>query len=139
MALLGRYNSLQIVKHVDFGLYLDGGADGEILLPGRYIPKNAETEVDDWLTQRRIARVAADPPTAPGATHPGGWRRLTYIRLHGSPRMYYSAYEQPFISALSRRLRAQTGPVWCIFDNTAAGAALGDALATVEKTGPTLA
>ena len=36
MALLGRYNSLQIVKHVDFGLYLDGGADGEILLPGRY-------------------------------------------------------------------------------------------------------
>jgi predicted RNA-binding protein (virulence factor B family) len=49
MALLGRYNSLQIVKHVDFGLYLDGGADGEILLPGRYIPKNAETEVDDWL------------------------------------------------------------------------------------------
>ena len=49
MALLGRYNSLQIVKHVEFGLYLDGGADGEILLPGRYIPKNAETEVDDWL------------------------------------------------------------------------------------------
>ena len=49
MALLGRYNSLQIVKHVEFGLYLDGGPDGEILLPGRYIPKNAETEVDDWL------------------------------------------------------------------------------------------
>lgn len=49
MALLGRYNSLQIVKHVEFGLYLDGGADGEILLPGRYIPKDAETEVDDWL------------------------------------------------------------------------------------------
>ncbi|WP_145186277.1 S1 RNA-binding domain-containing protein [Pseudomonas sp. URMO17WK12:I11] len=49
MALLGRYNSLQIVKHVEFGLYLDGGADGEILLPGRYIPKDAETEIDDWV------------------------------------------------------------------------------------------
>ncbi|AGZ36423.1 GntR family transcriptional regulator [Pseudomonas sp. SWI6] len=49
MALLGRYNSLQIVKHVDFGLYLDGGADGEILLPRRYIPKDTPTEVDDWL------------------------------------------------------------------------------------------
>ncbi|MBF8779676.1 GntR family transcriptional regulator [Pseudomonas fulva] len=49
MALLGRYNSLQIVKHTDFGLYLDGGADGEILLPRRYIPKDVPSEVDDWL------------------------------------------------------------------------------------------
>lgn len=49
MALLGRYNSLQIVKHTDFGLYLDGGADGEILLPRRYIPKDTPTEVEDWL------------------------------------------------------------------------------------------
>jgi len=49
MALLGRYNSLQIVKHVEFGLYLDGGADGEILLPRRYFPKDAELELDDWL------------------------------------------------------------------------------------------
>lgn len=90
-------------------------------------------DVDDWLTQRRIARVAADPPTAPGAAHPGGWRRLTYIRLHGSPRMYYSAYEPPFITALSRRLRTQRGPVWCAFDNTAEGAVLGDALSTMEE------
>ncbi|QCI13961.1 GntR family transcriptional regulator [Pseudomonas putida] len=49
MALLGRYNSLQIVKHVEFGLYLDGGADGEILLPKRYIPNDTPTEIDDWL------------------------------------------------------------------------------------------
>ncbi|WP_296268835.1 CvfB family protein [Pseudomonas sp. UBA6562] len=49
MALLGRFNSLQIVKHTDFGLYLDGGADGEILLPRRYIPKDTPTEVEDWL------------------------------------------------------------------------------------------
>ncbi|QLF92421.1 GntR family transcriptional regulator [Pseudomonas sp. ABC1] len=49
MALVGRYNSLAIVKHTSFGLYLDGGADGEILLPNRYVPKGADTEVDDWL------------------------------------------------------------------------------------------
>ncbi|MDZ5602100.1 S1-like domain-containing RNA-binding protein [Pseudomonas sp. RP23018S] len=49
MALLGRFNSLQIVKHTDFGLYLDGGPDGEILLPRRYIPKDTPTEVEDWL------------------------------------------------------------------------------------------
>ena len=49
MALTGRFNSLQVVKHTDFGLYLDGGADGEILLPKRYIPKDTPSEVEDWL------------------------------------------------------------------------------------------
>ncbi|TWE09809.1 GntR family transcriptional regulator [Pseudomonas sp. AG1028] len=49
MAVIGRMNSLQVVKHTDFGLYLDGGADGEILLPKRYIPKDSPSEVDDWL------------------------------------------------------------------------------------------
>ena len=44
MALIGRYNSLQVVKHTNFGLYLDGGADGEILLPNRYIPKDIPSE-----------------------------------------------------------------------------------------------
>jgi uncharacterized protein YecE (DUF72 family) len=86
-------------------------------------------QVDAWLVERRIARVAADPVPAPGASEPGGWRGLTYVRLHGSPRMYYSQYEAPFITALSRRLQAYRGPVWCVFDNTAAGHALGDALA----------
>lgn len=49
MALIGRMNALQVVKHTDFGLYLDGGADGEILLPKRYIPKGTACEVEDWL------------------------------------------------------------------------------------------
>ena len=35
---LGDYNTLKVVKRVDFGLYLDGGDDGEILLPSRYVP-----------------------------------------------------------------------------------------------------
>ena len=49
MALVGRYNSLQVVKHTHFGLYLDGAQDGEILLPNRYIPKDIPSEDEDWL------------------------------------------------------------------------------------------
>lgn len=49
MAVIGRMNSLQVVKHTDFGLYLDGGADGEILLPKRYIPSDTPSDVEDWL------------------------------------------------------------------------------------------
>lgn len=49
MAAIGRFNSLQVVKHTEFGLYLDGGPQGEILLPKRYVPKDEPTEPGEWL------------------------------------------------------------------------------------------
>lgn len=89
--------------------------------------------VDAWLVKRRIARAAADPAPVAGAFDPCGWRGFTYMRLHGSPRMHYSAYEPPFITGLVTRLKAQRGHVWCVFDNTAGGAALGDATSTMGQ------
>lgn len=38
MVQVGQYNTLKVVKEVDFGFYLDGGGAGEILLPSRYVP-----------------------------------------------------------------------------------------------------
>ncbi|MCK9504218.1 MAG: S1-like domain-containing RNA-binding protein [Porticoccaceae bacterium] len=49
MADIGRYNRLPVVKKTDFGLYLDGGMDGDILLPNRYIPKDQGAEPGDNL------------------------------------------------------------------------------------------
>src|SRR5271169_167223 len=37
-ALIGRRNTLRVVREASPGLYLDGGNQVEILLPGRYIP-----------------------------------------------------------------------------------------------------
>ena len=39
---LGKYNQLEVVKTVDFGVYLNGGDDGEILLPTRYVPEGCK-------------------------------------------------------------------------------------------------
>jgi len=39
---LGKFNVLEVVKEVDFGVYLDGGESGEILLPTRYVPEDCE-------------------------------------------------------------------------------------------------
>ena len=39
---LGRYNQLEVVKEVDFGIYLNGDEDGEILLPKRYVPQGCK-------------------------------------------------------------------------------------------------
>ncbi len=47
MIELGRINNLRIVKELSFGLYLDGGEAGEILLPARYIPE--KFEIDEML------------------------------------------------------------------------------------------
>ncbi len=47
MIAIGKYNQLKVKKTVDFGVYLYGGDDLEILLPTRYVPEN--TEVDDEL------------------------------------------------------------------------------------------
>ncbi|MDR0976594.1 MAG: GntR family transcriptional regulator [Prevotellaceae bacterium] len=45
---LGKMNRMTVVKEVDFGLYLDGGEMGEILLPARYVP--VDTRPGDELT-----------------------------------------------------------------------------------------
>lgn len=39
---LGKFNQLEVVKEVDFGMYLDGGDEGEILLPTRYVPEDCQ-------------------------------------------------------------------------------------------------
>jgi len=92
-------------------------------------------DVDAFLVEHRIARVAADPKPHPNAGTPGGWTELVYYRLHGSPKMYYSAYSQEVISEAAATLEdhARAGrTAWCIFDNTAAFAATGDALSTLK-------
>jgi uncharacterized protein YecE (DUF72 family) len=75
--------------------------------------------------------VAADPARVPAAAEPGGSRAFSYFRLHGSPRIYYSAYAAEFMSELTQRIRSEVEhdrTVWCIFDNTTLGAATRNAL-----------
>jgi len=91
------------------------------------------THAEDFLAGRRIARVAADPAPAPEAAKPGGWKGLTYYRLHGSPRMYHSPYPDAVLDELAVTLSSLSAPVWCIFDNTAGFAALGDALSLMKR------
>lgn len=86
-------------------------------------------EADILLRRHGAARVAADPPRHAEDGMPGGDRRLIYYRWHGSPRIYWSAYGGDRLAGLAPALRAaEAEEVWCIFDNTAAGAALDDAL-----------
>jgi uncharacterized protein YecE (DUF72 family) len=92
--------------------------------------------VDRLLVAFRVGRVAADPACVEGARRPGGWPALAYYRLHGTPRMYYSAYDDAYLAALVSRLSADSrsgATVWCVFDNTARGAATKNALSLIRR------
>lgn len=91
-------------------------------------------DADALLQAWQVGWVEADPAPL-GEPAPLGWQGIAYIRLHGSPKIYYSAYPETVLAALAERLRNRTVPTWCIFDNTAAGAAVPDALGVVERLG----
>ena len=87
------------------------------------------------LEHYRISRVAADPPPVPEAVFPAGWPRVAYFRLHGSPRKYWSRYDEDDIATLAATVRsvATAEEVWCVFDNTASGAAIENAWELRER------
>ena len=86
---------------------------------------------EDLLAALTIGRVAADPPRTAAAGGPGGWRGLAYFRLHGSPRVYWSNYDAPALEkwrSAAERAAAEGAETWVIFDNTADGCALKNAI-----------
>ncbi|MGM9705426.1 MAG: S1 RNA-binding domain-containing protein [Prevotella sp.] len=71
MIKLGDYNILKVVRRVDFGLYLDGGPEGDILLPSRYVPEGAQPgdtmEVFIYLdNEERLVATTEEPKAKVG-------------------------------------------------------------------------
>jgi len=86
---------------------------------------------DALLLRYGVSRAAADPARVPAAAVPGADPSWPYFRWHGSPRIYYSAYEEPALEVLAAEVLAwakgRQRP-WVMFDNTAHGFAIRDAL-----------
>jgi uncharacterized protein YecE (DUF72 family) len=88
-----------------------------------------ESTANELFADFSVARAAVDPACVPSGRVPAGWKGLAYFRLHGSPRMYYSTYDEPFLTAIADKIRLSGTPrTWCVFDNTASGAAPRNAL-----------
>ncbi len=95
--------------------------------------------VDAVFDDYRVTPVLAHPAPAgcnfrASGNESGGF---SYRRLHGSPRVYYSAYEAEYLQNVVAAILASVSAggaarslgaeQWCIFDNTAGGAAWVDA------------
>lgn len=86
-------------------------------------------EADALLQAWSVARAGADPPRgATSSRAPGGWTGVSYLRMHGAPRVYYSSYSAEDLDRVASIIFTAPNEAWCIFDNTASGAAAGDAL-----------
>ncbi|QJC79252.1 DUF72 domain-containing protein [Pseudomonas umsongensis] len=109
---------------------------GPVVLEPRH---ESWTGAEALLVHYHIAQVAVDPSRISTDSTPRGWPGLKYWRLHGSPRIYYSPYELPRLERLGVELQTATAEgqsAWCIFDNTASGAALGNALTLAQCLDP---
>ena len=101
-----------------------------------------EPRHESWFTDKaegllvayEVARVAADPSRIKATKRPGGWAGMIYYRLHGSPRKYWSRYPPERIREWADALRTTDVEAWCIFDNTASGAAIENALEMASMT-----
>ncbi|RJF97611.1 DUF72 domain-containing protein [Noviherbaspirillum saxi] len=86
----------------------------------------------DMLHEQDVSYVIADPRVTPVAIDSiAGHMPTIYLRLHGSPEMYYSSYSDASLEALAARIKTylqEGSKVWCVFDNTANGAAVPNAL-----------
>lgn len=118
----------------DFLAALASGSPAKIACEPRH-PSWFEPLADETLARLSVARVATDPAICPEAAIPGGWRGLAYWRLHGSPIMYRSGYGERVVAyADALKNAADRGiDAWCIFDNTASSAAMGDALELMNR------
>lgn len=99
--------------------------------------RNAEwfgAEATALLAERSITRVIADPPKGQEGPHVPTSSAL-YARLHGSPRIYYSSYPPDYLAQVARYATGQVAEgrdVWVVFDNTASGAAILNAVELVK-------
>lgn len=110
---------------------------GDVACEPRHPSWFEDAKAEALLVRFRIARAAADPAVVPEAAIPGGWPGLAYYRLHGSPRKYWSIYEPQRVADWARGLRAlpRSTRAWCVFDNTAASGAAGNALQMLQALG----
>lgn len=90
---------------------------------------------DAVLREADVSAVWAHPsPVAGAELSPNP--KLRYLRLHGAPHVYYSAYDDAFIHDVASMMRlsaTEERDTWCIFDNTARGAAIPNAFALMDK------
>lgn len=86
MVELGKFNRLKVEKRVDFGLYLDGGDEGRILLPTRYVPKGVKVgdELNVFIYLDQDERLIATTQTPLAQVGDFAHLKCSWINQYGA-------------------------------------------------------
>ena len=117
MINLGDYNTLKVVKSVDFGLYLDGGDDaGEILLPNRYVSEGTtvgdELEVFIYLDQEERLIATTERPLAKVGDF--AWLEVSWINQYGAF-LNWGLMKDLFCPFREQKMRMQKGQSYLVY------------------------
>lgn len=116
MINLGDYNTLKVVKSVDFGLYLDGGNAGEILLPKRYEPQDItigdELEVFLYLDQEERLVATTEHPLAKVGDF--AWLEVSWVNQYGAF-LNWGLMKDLFCPFREQKMRMQKGQSYLVY------------------------
>ena len=116
MLTLGDYNTLRIVKSVDFGLYLDGGEEGEILLPPRYVTNDMhigdEIEVFIYLDQEERPVATTEHPIAKVGEF--AWLEVAWVNQYGAF-LKWGLMKDLFCPFREQKMRMEQGHSYIVY------------------------
>lgn len=113
---LGEYNRLTIVKTVDFGLYLDGGDEGEILLPSRYVPKDYQIgdELDVFLYLDSEERLVATTEKPLAQVGDFAYLEVAWVNEYGAF-LHWGPMKDLFCPFREQKMRMEMGESYIVF------------------------
>ncbi|MBR1941576.1 MAG: GntR family transcriptional regulator [Bacteroidaceae bacterium] len=114
--LLGKYNQLEVVKFVDFGLYLNGGDDGEILLPKRYIPEGIKEGdlLNVFLYLDNEERLVATTQTPLIQVGEFGYLEVSWVNQYGAF-LNWGLMKDLFVPFREQKMRMVQGKSYIVY------------------------
>ena len=112
---LGKFNRLKVVKSVDFGMYLDGGEEGEILLPARYVPEGCEIgdELNVFLYLDNEERLVATTSTPLVQVGEFAYLEVAWVNQYGAF-LNWGLMKDLFVPFREQKMKMQVGKKYVI-------------------------
>ena len=112
---LGKFNRLKVVKFVDFGMYLDGGEEGEILLPARYVPEGCEIgdELNVFLYLDNEERLVATTLTPLVQVGEFAYLEVAWVNQYGAF-LNWGLMKDSFVPFREQKMKMQVGKKYVI-------------------------
>lgn len=112
---LGKFNTLKVVKAVDFGMYLDSGVEGEILLPARYVPAGCkpgdELRVFIYLdNEERLVATTITPRVQVGEF---AYLEVNWVNQHGAF-LDWGLMKDLFVPFAEQKMKMQVGKSYIV-------------------------